>query len=744
MLVLRSLNQVHGGNMKFSKKKAFTLTELLVVVIVVGVLAAVAVPKFTRVLETRRTTEAEEMLTAVRTEQEKRCSLGQKYAGDFADIPTVAYAKTGNVAEAKSANYTYTLTRTGVNASRPGKDYVIRMPSYKNGQLCCEGSDCASLNKSYALCSEIEAVEDECAADVCEITPNSCACSKYAQANQCECAPSTETCCSDGEVYRDGNCLSMCEAYPSTENCCQDGEVYADGQCQTMCEASPSTANCCTAEQVAQGMEYNPFGKLGTDLCQCPSPNKLAKDSKTGKSYCCFPDAVYKDGKCMTKCEADPSTANCCTGGQEWLANEGRCECPEGTYWDGEKCTDECKDKTVPDDTTLYYWLEETDDTCNKDIQSKYDCSAVKTTYKSCTDYYATGETAVFDARVYTGVEMSFDNSNMTTGSITSGTSGRFSAADRRDPFASFANADYWLAVGPVDIWGDDPGAHVGWTEQPLSPGGGSTGSSTTDPEKCDGNEVRGANGTCLTLSNVNKAGTCAYITGCRPTPSCAGLTENTLCAYQSGTEWKNTICRTCCDQDLRKTENTDTGTPVGYICGPCKDGYKEVNGVCMQVCAKEGKVSNCVCPEGTENSGGHCCPEGEVWTGSQCGCDEDRVWNGSSCVCPEGQYETSGHCCPLEQKWDEDYGGCADKCALGFISDGNGGCKCGGGAHEYNGKCYICPDGSEWIGSGKCKGPQYKRQQHTCCSDYSNPWEGEISGTNSNSNSHITLPSKP
>ena len=710
MLVLRSQNQVHGGNMKFSKKKAFTLTELLVVVIVVGVLAAVAVPKFTRVLETRRTTEAEEMLTAVRTEQEKRCSLGQKYAGDFADIPTVAYAKTGNVAEAKSANYTYTLTRTGVNASRPGKDYVIRMPSYKNGQLCCEGSDCASLNKSYALCSEIEAVEDECAADVCEITPNSCACSKYAQANQCECAPSTETCCSDGEVYRDGKCLSMCEAYPSTENCCQDGEVYADGQCQTMCEASPSTANCCTAEQVAQGMEYNPFGKLGTDLCQCPSPNKLAKDSKTGKSYCCFPDAVYKDGKCMTKCEADPSTANCCTGGQEWLANEGRCECPEGTYWNGEKCTDECKDKTVPDDTTPYYWLEETDDTCNKDIQSKYDCGMTEI-YKSCTDYYATGETAVFDARVYTGVEMSFDNSNMTTGSITSGTSGRFSAADRRDPFASFANADYWLAAyggagsntlldGGNGGGGNNSNAWNGGT----GPGGNTGGSGNDCSTVCGETRCQNA------FSDVkfNCRASEAAVGNCQPTVK-AG---NTYAVAKNG--WVYTGCI---------VEGCEAGTvcmgPEPDICISCCDEkqWAAEDKACCN--AKTQHVSNghC-CANGEEWTNGHCCPEGEVWTGSQCGCDEDRVWNGSSCVCPEGQYETSGHCCPLEQKWDEDYGGCADKCALGFISDGNGGCKCGGGAHEYNGKCYICPDGSEWIGSGKCKGPQYKRQQHTCCSN--------------------------
>ena len=50
------------------KKKAFTLTELLVVVIVIGVLSAVVLPKFSKVIETRKTTEAEEMMAAVRTE----------------------------------------------------------------------------------------------------------------------------------------------------------------------------------------------------------------------------------------------------------------------------------------------------------------------------------------------------------------------------------------------------------------------------------------------------------------------------------------------------------------------------------------------------------------------------------------------------------------------------------------------------------------------------------------------------
>ena len=74
------------------KRKAFTLAELLVVVIVLAALSAVAVPKFTRVLETRKTTEAEQLLAAVRTEQEQRCIIGKKYLINQADLPVLAEA----------------------------------------------------------------------------------------------------------------------------------------------------------------------------------------------------------------------------------------------------------------------------------------------------------------------------------------------------------------------------------------------------------------------------------------------------------------------------------------------------------------------------------------------------------------------------------------------------------------------------------------------------------------------------
>ena len=243
------------------KNKAFTLTELLVVVIVLGVLAAVAVPKFTRVLETRKTTEAEDIFAAVRTEQENRCVFGKKYLTDKKQLTMLAGAD-------NSANYTYSLTNQGITAAS-SKGYQLKMLSYKDGQICCEGEYCGSLNKSYPSCSALSVASDECAGEVTEDNKMCSPSSKPTSSESCngcgtrtrsvtcdtgtgswvtglwgECSKTAEECnpCPDGYTYN----ADLNECVPDEEPC-PDGYSREQQDCSQMSQA-------CSDGSVIQGV----------------------------------------------------------------------------------------------------------------------------------------------------------------------------------------------------------------------------------------------------------------------------------------------------------------------------------------------------------------------------------------------------------------------------------------------------------------------------------------------------------
>lgn len=235
------------------RKKAFTLTELLVIVIVLGVLAAVAVPKFSRVLETRKTTEAEDLLSAVRTEQEHRCLSGKSYTATRSLLPMTD--------KTQSKFYALGLKAKGAVAARgDAKDYELRI-LYNSGEMCCSGAGCDALNKSYARCGpDWGGGSDECApngpeepvvppqTDPCETNPNSCACPAYAAAHACECRGEC-TPCEEDPV--------SCACNPQQEKCCSEKEMWNN-----------VTKKCETKDDCKAGTQYiGTTNKYSLDTC---------------------------------------------------------------------------------------------------------------------------------------------------------------------------------------------------------------------------------------------------------------------------------------------------------------------------------------------------------------------------------------------------------------------------------------------------------------------------------------------
>jgi Tfp pilus assembly protein PilE len=211
---------------KNSKKKiAFTLTELLVIIVVVAVLAAVTLPKMNKVLEGRKIMEAEQVMAAVRNEQEYRCALDKPYTTQFTQLSQ-------SISTSETPNFNYELSALGMMARRKGATYQLEMPSYADGRLCCDGPGCASLNKDYPSCLDLKRKPDyqpgQTACQGPDPDPEPVGCTTPQPPDDTkEChSPSKPNSC--GLVSRSYHCVGtnwVPESYPACENNKPDDEV---------------------------------------------------------------------------------------------------------------------------------------------------------------------------------------------------------------------------------------------------------------------------------------------------------------------------------------------------------------------------------------------------------------------------------------------------------------------------------------------------------------------------------------
>ena len=73
-------------------RKGFTLVELAVVIVIIGVLAAFGVPRFLKSVERTKASEAFAYLAAVRSAQERYIAKEGKYADTVADLDIIQAA----------------------------------------------------------------------------------------------------------------------------------------------------------------------------------------------------------------------------------------------------------------------------------------------------------------------------------------------------------------------------------------------------------------------------------------------------------------------------------------------------------------------------------------------------------------------------------------------------------------------------------------------------------------------------
>jgi prepilin-type N-terminal cleavage/methylation domain-containing protein len=107
-----------------SRERAFTLVELAIVIVIIGVLASFGVPRFRDAVERSKAGEALNYLSVVRASQERYHAREGTYADELSDldisIPQPKYFTVGEIAAGSTDgledSWELTLTRNGASA----------------------------------------------------------------------------------------------------------------------------------------------------------------------------------------------------------------------------------------------------------------------------------------------------------------------------------------------------------------------------------------------------------------------------------------------------------------------------------------------------------------------------------------------------------------------------------------------------------------------------------------------------
>ena len=176
-----------------NNNKGFTLIELLVVVLILGILAAMAMPQYFKAVERSRMTEAVTLLSNIASAQQRKYLQINAYAKDYRGLDVApagatgsAYYTKGNVAKGTKGNgFVVTLSATNAyttgfatatreangNSKDTGLNYQYNLVRYYASDLTqCNGSN----KNGQALCADFCGI-DTPAATCCSDGNSKCA-----------------------------------------------------------------------------------------------------------------------------------------------------------------------------------------------------------------------------------------------------------------------------------------------------------------------------------------------------------------------------------------------------------------------------------------------------------------------------------------------------------------------------------------------------------------------------------------
>ncbi len=248
-------------------KKGFTLTEVLVVVLIIGVISAIAYPVYTKSINKSRAVEAINLLEMVRNKQIANFARRGEYLPDFTNIGQLTnnaeaeVKSNGNAILTVNDNYRLFINPANhcISASYMGGKARAAVftfsASYEEAGLGCDGDICSSFGDVVGSASAVCSCGDKNCDAPYVLNPQTCACDCPLACTEGGCRPKnparteTQSCGYKNTGTQTRNCPESCGECTenwgpcSGQNCNEDTKPASTQACSN-CGARTQSVTC--------------------------------------------------------------------------------------------------------------------------------------------------------------------------------------------------------------------------------------------------------------------------------------------------------------------------------------------------------------------------------------------------------------------------------------------------------------------------------------------------------------------